>query len=310
MKNSPAPSKPDPDQDSPISRLKYNNWYRRAFTNSAEALGEMSLADALRLLWSARAYLLAGAMIGIAASALLWGISIPHYRASLTLAPANPMNGAQFSRLLNDGESSSPLSFLLQRVGGGNTPDFVRFEAMIQGQAVAEALLENEVILQGLARDTSYLWSRPQTTWTAAEFSEYLSQRVSLESLPGNGLRRLRYSHPDPRFAAFLLSEIYQKTDTMIRRKTKGETLGRIAYLQAELSKAANPEHRRALTDLLLEQERLNMLVSIDQPYAADAVEAAASSSKPLWPNIPLSACILALAGMVLGFAVFGLRKK
>lgn len=308
MRNEPH-RKPDPEQDSPISRLKYNNWYKRAFTNSAEALGEMSLADVLRLLWSARLYLLAGAAAGIVASCILWGISTPHYRASLTLSPANPMNGAQFSRLLNDGENFSPLSFLLQRVGSGNTPDFVRFEAMIHGQAVAADLLENEVVLQGLALDKPYLWSRPQTAWTAAQFSEYLARRITLESLPGNGLRRLRYSHPDPRFAAFLLSELYQETDTMIRHKTKGETLGRIAYLQAELSKASNPEHRRALTDLLLEQERLNMLVSIDQPYAADAVEAASPSSRPLWPNIPLSACMLVLAGMVVGFAVFGLRR-
>ncbi|MCD8493953.1 MAG: hypothetical protein LRY39_00710 [Alphaproteobacteria bacterium] len=61
---------------------------------------------------------------------------------------------------------------------------------------------------------------------------------------------------------------------------------------------------------MLLEQERLNMLVSIDQPYAADIVENAASSSRPLWPDIPLAAVLLVLAGMALGFAAFGLKHS
>lgn len=52
------------------------------------------------------------------------------------------------------------------------------------------------------------------------------------------------------------------------------------------------------------------MLVSIDQPYAADIVENAASSSRPLWPDIPLAAVLLVLAGMALGFAAFGLKHS
>ncbi|MCD8498241.1 MAG: hypothetical protein LRZ85_09380 [Alphaproteobacteria bacterium] len=311
MKRSPS-FKPDNDHepDSPIGRLNYNHWYRRAFMNSAEALGEMSLMDALRLLWSARLWLAGGALLGLAAASLLWFTAVPHYRAALTIAPANPMNGAQFSRLLQNDENLAPLNFILQRVGSGNTPDFIRFEAILRGQTMAEALLENPVILEGLARDRSFVWSAPPSEWTPAQFSEYLAKRVDIASVPGGGLRVVRYSHPDPRFAAYLLSELARAADASIRRKTKTETLGRIAYLQAELSKTNNPDHRRALADLLLEQERLNMLVSIEQAYAADIVETASSSSRPLWPDIPLSALVFVLAGMGLGFAVFGLRRS
>lgn len=308
------PFQPDPAQDdapeaSPIGRLSYNHWYRRAFMNSARGLAEMSLADALRLLWAAKLWLAAGALAGLAGAALFWAVAVPHYKAQAVIAPANPMNGAGFTRALQENESFSPLSFLLDRVGGGNASDFVRFEAMARGPAIAEKLLENKTILQGLSRDRAWLWSRPPELWNAAQFSEYLQRRVDIASLPGSSLRQMRYSHPDPRFAVFLLHEIQRETDTAIRRKTKGETLGRIAYLQAELGKAANPEHRRALTDLLLEQERLNMLVSIDQPYAADVVEAPAPSSRPRWPDVPMAAVMLALAGMLVGFAVFGLRR-
>jgi hypothetical protein len=246
----------------------------------------------------------------LVSAAILWALAVPQFRAELTLAPANPMNGAQFSRLMQDGDNFTPLSFLLQKVGSAGTPDFIRFEATARGQAVAGELLEDRTILEGLARDRAFLWSRPRTRWTAAELSEYLERRIDIEPVSGGGLRQLRYSHPDPRFAAYLLSEIHKVADHAIRRKTRGETLGRITYLQAELAKSTNPEHRRALTDLLLEQERLNMLVSIDQPYAADIVEDSASSARPLWPDIPLSAVLLGLAGMALGFAAFGLRHS
>lgn len=310
MRKSPAPQpENDPGPESPIGRLAYNQWYRRAFGNSAQALGEMSLADAMRLLWRAKLWLAAGMVGGLAAAALLWAIAVPHYRAGMTIAPANPMNGAQFSRLLEDNQNFAPLSFFLQRVGNGNVLDFARFEAIVRGQGVAESLLENRTVLEGLARDRAFLWSQPRAEWTPAQFAEYLQSRVDIGAVPGGGLRVMRYSHPDPRFAAFLLSELHRAADASIRRKTKGETLGRIAYLQAELSKSANPEHRRALTDLLLEQERLNMLVSIDQAYAADIVEEAAPSSRTLWPDIPLTALLFALAGMMAGLALFGLRR-
>lgn len=305
---------PDSEDDealkkSPISRLSYNNWYRRAFANSAEGLAEMSLADALRLLWAAKAYLAVGVLAGVAGALIFWAVSVPHYRAAAILAPANPMNGGQLAGAVDNDQGFAPLNFLLQRVASANAPDFVRFEAMARGPGIAESLLENKTILQGLARDKAYIWSRPQESWNAAQFSEYLQNRVEIAPLSGSGLRAMRYAHPDARFAAFLLNEIHRQTDAAIRRKTRGEVLGRIAYLQAELGKAINPEHRRALTDLLLEQERLNMLVSIDQPYAADLIESPGPSSRPRWPDIPLAATLMALAGMVAGFAAFGLRR-
>ncbi|HRQ61432.1 MAG TPA: hypothetical protein PLO23_07980, partial [Alphaproteobacteria bacterium] len=251
----------------------------------------------------------AGALAGLAGAALLWAVAVPHYRASAVIAPANPMNGAHMASAMEHDQRFAPLNFLLQRVGGANAPDFVRFEAMARGPGMAEALLANKTVLQGLARDKAYFWSQPPQSWNAAQFAEYLERRVEITPMPGSALRVMKYAHPDARFAAFLLSEIHRQTDAAIRRKTRGETLGRIAYLQAELGKAMNPEHRRALTDLLLEQERLNMLVSIDQPYAADLIESPSPSSRPRWPDIPMAACLMVLAGMLAGFAVFGLRR-
>ncbi|MCD8493954.1 MAG: hypothetical protein LRY39_00715 [Alphaproteobacteria bacterium] len=242
MRNAPA-NKPEHDPENPITRLSYNHWYRRAFMNSAAMMGEMSLWDALRLLWRARLWLAAGALAGLAGTLLLWGIAVPQYRAELTLAPANPMNGAQFSRLMQEGESFTPLSFLLQKVGSVGTPDFIRFEATARGQAVAAELLEDKAVLTGLERDKAFFWNQPPTHWTPAQLSEYLARRVDIAPAANGSLRRFTYSHPDPRFAAFLLNEIRRKADEAIRLKTRGETLGRIAYLQAELAKVNNPDH-------------------------------------------------------------------
>lgn len=67
-----------------------------------------------------------------------------------------------------------------------------------------------------------------------------------------------------------------------------------------------NPEHRRALTNLLMEQERVKMLVSIDQSYTATIVEPAANLPKPSWPKPLLILPIFMMIGAVLGFVLHG----
>jgi len=57
-----------------------------------------------------------------------------------------------------------------------------------------------------------------------------------------------------------------------------------------------------------MEQERLKMLVSIDQPYTAAIIEPAFVSSKTLWPDAALVVTALCLLGGFSGFTLFQLR--
>jgi hypothetical protein len=118
----------------------------------------------------------------------------------------------------------------------------------------------------------------------------------------------MRYLHPDRRFAAYFLRQAHALTDGLIRQRLKAEAQERAAYLKEALQKASHPEHKRALTGLLLEQERLLMLVSIDQPFAASLVEPPSASLKPAWPDKLLLFPAFIFAGAMAGFILYGFR--
>ena len=105
-----------------------------------------------------------------------------------------------------------------------------------------------------------------------------------------------------------MIGRIHRVSDEIIRRRILYEVNGRVAYLNTALSATVNPDHRRNLTSLLIEQERLKMLVSLDQPYAATIVERPFVSSKPRWPDPYIIYAVFLFVGLLLGFIVYGLR--
>ena len=99
-------------------------------------------------------------------------------------------------------------------------------------------------------------------------------------------------------------------TDRLIRDSVQAAATERAAYLDAKIQEARHPEHRKTLTELLLEQERLLMLASIDQPYAASVIEPASKHYKPQWPDAFMLFAAFGLIGGFIGFIAFGLRRS
>lgn len=301
--------------------MKYHHWYKRNSANTDhDAMAELAerpkaqtapvhLTDLLRDLWQAKTYILLGALTGIVCAILFTAIATPYFKAGIILSPAKPMSGSNFASAGN-ADNLSLISYLLQRTGVGNSVEFSQFETMAKGPVIAAQLLNDKNIRTGLYHDRTFPFSTPKESWNAQELSEYLQDRLHMESIGATGMRRMVYSHPDPAFAAYMLQNIQHITDTAIRTATRKETQDRITYLRSNLAQTNNPEHRRALTSLLLEQERLKMLVSIDQPYAAQIIEPASPSAKTTWPDKPLLFATLILAFGFIGFVIFNLRHS
>lgn len=269
---------------------------------------EPSLAEMIRDIWEARTAITRGFLSGALCALLLMGLLMPSYKAEMIVAPASPMNGADMSSMPLDG-SLSALRYLVQRAGGGNSSNFLRFENLYAGPSVATLLLKDDVILAGLQNDKTLRLRllQKEKEWTPDKLSAYIERRVKLVRLEDRTLRRLTYLHPDRKFAPYLLSRLHILTDALIRNDIRGQTIERISYLQEKLAQSTNPEHRRALATLLLEQERLLMLASIDQPYAAAALEPPHASVKTVWPDPLLVFPIFMLLGAVLGLVFHSL---
>ena len=266
---------------------------------------EPTLADLLKDIWAARIHIALFAAAFAIAAFLVILVSTPLYRGSVIVAPADGYALGDYASSVSDGERMS-LPFWRPKDQEGVSTDFYRFIYTIQGSAVAAILLKDESVLSGIARDGN--WSDKADQWTADELADYLARNIKIEHLGTTPLRRISYKHPDPVFAAAFLRKVHLVADQLIRRDRRQQSQSRIKYLQNTLQKTANPDHRKGIADLLMQQEHIQMLANLDEPYAAIVVEPPASTPKPVWPAKPLLFGVFVLLGAATGYFVRMLR--
>ncbi len=262
-----------------------------------------TLPDLLRDAWAARAFIVGGTLVACVCAFIFMSVTPERYRAAMIVSPANPMNGAAASSLLAD-DNMFALRYLVQRVGVTNSSDFLRFENKYSGASVAQALLADEKIINALSANNGKDDGARTENWTAASLAAYIARRVKLSPVGATSMRRMTYTHADPAFAVYFLERLHSVTDEGIRRTIERGASDRIGYLKRAIAVTQNQEHRRALATLLMEQERLKMLVSIETPYAASVVEPAAHSHKAVFPNAALIYPIFVMVGAFLGFMI------
>lgn len=252
-------------------------------------------------------WIASGILIGTLAAFVFVYLATPFFRAQMIIAPANPMDAPAVSTVFDD---SNPLMLraMAQNAMSAGSPDFLRFESLYSGLSVASELLKDEKIIKALSFDYSFAFLKKDETWTAEGLSEYIAQRVKLEPVGAMPLRRMVYLHPSRDFAVYFLHRLHKVTDDMIRVQTRGEAQERVDYLTQESAKTKNPDHRRLLTALLMQEERILMLTSIDQPYSTSLIEPPAGSSRAKWPAVAVIFPVFIFVGALFGFILYGLN--
>lgn len=253
-----------------------------------------TLLDVLADIRKARLYIFGGLFLAFFLAFGFLALAPPHYCAQMLVGPASPLSAGQPVADSTDNNFSH----------AENTADFLRFENMVTGSHVAGLILKDENIVKGLFAEKAL-----DQRWSPARLADYLKRRVRIEPVGDTKLRRLVYYHPDAEFAVYFLQRLQAATDGLIRAKARAEIAQRMDYLNKTMRQSSEPEQRRNLTTLLMEQERLLMMVSLDQPYAADIIEPASASYKPKWPEPVLVFAGFLLAGALAGFIVYGLRR-
>lgn len=264
-----------------------------------------TLLDVKEDILRAAGWMIAGIVLAAILGIVFIVLATPHYKAQMLVAPATPMTGAGGATLTGN-DSLSGLRDLLQRGVFNGSADFLRFENMVSGPSVAVKLLQDEKIRRGLAMDGNFGASDETRDWTPEELADYLEARVTLQPVGSTAMRRMIYLHPSREFGVYLLHSLHRITDEMIRGKVREEATARINYLQQESYKTDNPDHRRALTALLLDEERLLMLASIDQPYAAAIIEPPSAGVRTVWPDAMMIMPVMMFAGALCGFLLHG----
>ena len=262
---------------------------------------EPTLTDVLWSIWRARFYVLAGAAAGLVIAAFFMALVTPSYKATMIVAPADGYALGDYAATPRlDRSISVSVPFWRPMDLEGVSTDFYRFVYTSRGTSVAEILLKDDTVIKGINRDSNLFF--PPEKWTPAALSEYLDSHIHVEPLGATPLRRISYSHPDPDFAAALLRKIHLVADQMIRRDRRRQSQSRIAYLEQVLDKTSHPDHRKGITNLLMQQEHIQMLANLDEPYAAIVVEPAAASAHPVWPKGWLVWPVFMMIGMGAGY--------
>jgi len=266
---------------------------------------DLNVIGVLREIWAAKVFLLVGLCVGLLAGACFSVLAVPKVEARMMIGPAQPMDASMKSQF-QDGQNSYVIG--AERDGSGEmVSNFTRFKAMMRGVSVARFLLRDARIVEGVKADRSFVFERGQGDLSATDLAAYIGKHVSFDRFGESALKEMVYRHADRKFAAYFVQQIHRVTDQLIRAELRNQVDERVAYLERVIAKTNNPEQRRIITNLLLEQERARMMVSMDAPVAASVIEPVAAGARVVWPNAGLVYGGLGLVGLLLGYVVFGL---
>ncbi len=210
--------------------------------------------------------------------------------------------------------------------------DFARYLELLNSIPVAERLMGDVELLRALFPDRwdeeNGRWRTPsglvpwckrlflsivgREDWVepdAERVARALQDRIVIETIRTGPMRRISLRHTDRNVALRLLGTVAAATDAHLRAEASRRSAAQIAYVRSRMAGVTVAEHRRALADLLSEQERVAMMIEVDLPLAADTIEFPAAARLPDWPNPLLIVPMAGLLGLFLGALFLCLRR-
>lgn len=252
------------------------------------------LSTPLTALWSARRNILIGLVAGLVCAFLLCLVIPSKWEARMTVGPAGRGAGPDLSAFLPASESPT-VQYLLQRVGSMTAADFSVYEMLMTSPRIASALLKDETLkprlgdlCKGCGQD-------------AARLASWLEGNVRAKQVGATQMRRVTVLMRDKTLAMDMLRALHRLADETIRADARIRTDQRIAYLREKLGEVVNLDQRDALIGLLKEQERLRMMVGIDNDFASEMIDPPSIPARPASPNPYLVFPVLSLLGMAAG---------
>ncbi|WP_454018307.1 hypothetical protein [Azospirillum sp. Marseille-Q6669] len=258
---------------------------------------------------------------------------VPQYTAVMVIGPTARVGAAAMGArlpVLIGRESAAAAS----EPGPGDEilSDFARYLQLFTSIPVAERMMADPLLLRGLFPDR---WDGEVEAWRPApgpmasakrmflalvgwsdwvepdaeRVASALQDRLTVDMVGSGPMRRLRLRHADRAMALRILSAAAQATDAHLRAEASRRSAAQIAHARARLAGITVAEHRQALANLLSEQERIAMMIEVDLPLAADAIEPPAAAQRPDWPNPLRVVPMAALVGLMAGAITVSLRR-
>jgi hypothetical protein len=240
--------------------------------------------------------------------------SQPTYTATMTVAPPS------VSQTQTPGQMLGSLSDML---GGNGTPEsFKLYLQMIVSQGTADRMEHDHHVMRQVFTGQ---WDAQNNRWrpriglramlsnalhalvgrppvpdapSVEDLGEFLQANLRVDTpVVGSSVRIVSFSNADPRMASQFLLWAHDAADHLVRESTRQRTIHMIGYLRDRLPAVANTDEHNALTNLLVDQERMLMLLSSGIDYSAMVVDPPLVPEKP-FPAIGKTLALFLLAGL------------
>lgn len=293
--------------------------------------GESDLRSFVRTLRTGWRWLLGGWSGGLVlAVAALWLVT-PTYTATMVIGPTARVGSAAMGARVPTLNGRDSAGVAEPGAGDESLSDFARYLELFGSGPVADRLATDPAILHALFPEhwdaDAGRWRRPpgllptvkrallalvgREDWVEPDgdrVARALRDRLVIDMLRSGPMRRITVRHADRATAIELLGRIAAATDAHLRAEAARRSAAQIAHIKLRLGAVTVAEHRQALSDLLLDQERVAMMIGVDLPFAADMIQPPSAGALPDWPN---PAVLVPLAGLVgLVVAGFGLSAS
>jgi hypothetical protein len=282
------------------------------------ATGQLDLSRVVAAAWRHK-WVGVLALVGAFVAAILYLQGATYrYEASALLVPAEQTTSLSTDGLQN---LSAIIGVELSPQSGSG---FAMFREAAESLDVAEVLARDERIMSTVFshlrdRQTGE-WRQPQSFRSSlrtmlrsmagapvAEFrppsgqelQTFIRQNVAISPDRRRAMTMVRFEHPDPEFARYMIERVIETADDFLRAKSLARSAEYIQYLETRLSEVQIAEHRSALTQALSSYEMMRMMASSDVPFTAESFGEIMVSLEPVSPRPTMVIALALLVGLI-----------
>jgi uncharacterized protein involved in exopolysaccharide biosynthesis len=275
---------------------------------SSETIAQELLGAAWRRRWLVALITIAAIGLGV----LFIMVSPTRYTSRLVVMPTEASQ--QLSDLLRNAGASAIASSLTSLTGNEQITYFDRFNKQLTAVGTAAALKEHPGLVESLMglrwNDQKKIWESTSALTpvkaalgldtsvdtSAQAVAEFLRKNLNQEQDRDSPITTLSLDATDAEVARQALAYLHQYSDDQIKQAIYQQTQSKLEYLQRRLQNVTVNDYRQTLIGLILDQEKILMLIQPNLPFAAEALERPEVLSEPTSPK---KARILALAGLI-----------
>jgi uncharacterized protein involved in exopolysaccharide biosynthesis len=257
-----------------------------------------------------------------------WVVMAPkRYTSRLVIMPTEASQ--QLSDLLRNAGSSVIANSLTSLTGNEQITYFDRFSKQLTSVNTATALKEHAGLIESLM---SLRWNDQKKFWEADSFltpvkaylgldtdvdtsaqavAEFLRKNLTQEQDRDSPITTLSLDATDAEVARRTLGYLHQYSDDRIKQAIYQQTQSKLEYLQRRLQNVTVNDYRQTLIGLILDQEKILMLIQPNLPFAAEALEPPEVLTEPTSPKKGRILAVAGLLGLALGtFFAYRLDRR